>query len=113
MLAGQAYDSSRFDRFTNRGIVAMSVFLGGFGMRTLTRWFFSALTTVATLSGSARALAADPAVNLRRTVVVDVAEKTKNAVVYISTTKMAAVRVNPFGNDPMFAPWSRTEMQHV
>src|SRR5204862_1389065 len=57
--------------------------------------------------------AADAPLNLRRTVVVDVAEKTKNAVVYISTTKMGLVRVNPFGDDPMFAPFSQTYLQRV
>jgi serine protease Do len=57
--------------------------------------------------------AADSPLNLRRTVIVDVAEKTKNAVVYISTTKMGVVRVNPFGDDPMFAPFSQTYLQRV
>jgi serine protease Do len=57
--------------------------------------------------------AGDSPLNLRRTVVVDVAEKTKNAVVYISTTKMGVVRVNPFGDDPMFAPFSQTYLQRV
>jgi serine protease Do len=40
-------------------------------------------------------------VNLRRTVVVDVAERTKDAVVYISTHKIISQRFSPFG-DPFF-----------
>src|SRR5690242_40337 len=47
------------------------------------------------------ALSAAPAtINLRQTVTVDVVRKTKDAVVYISTTKI--VRTSPFGNDPFF-----------
>jgi serine protease Do len=41
-----------------------------------------------------------PPINLRRTVTVDVVRKTKDAVVYISTTKI--VRTSPFGNDDFF-----------
>src|SRR3954466_2172968 len=46
--------------------------------------------------------AAEPpaAINLRQTVTVDVVRKTKDAVVYISTTKI--VRASPFANDPFF-----------
>src|SRR5262245_51711692 len=40
-------------------------------------------------------------VNLRRTVAVDVAERTKDAVVYISTRKIVSQRFNPTGN-PLF-----------
>ena len=39
-------------------------------------------------------------INLRRTVTVDVVQRTKDAVVYISTTKL--VRTSPFGDDPFF-----------
>src|SRR5438477_2215394 len=38
--------------------------------------------------------------NLRRTVTVEVAEKTKGAVVYISTEKIVNVRVSAFPDDP-------------
>ena len=41
-----------------------------------------------------------PDINLRRTVTVDVVQRTKDAVVYISTTKL--VQTSPFGNDPFF-----------
>src|SRR5205809_63775 len=41
-----------------------------------------------------------PEINLRRTVTVDVVRRTKDAVVYISTTKL--VRTSPFGNDMFF-----------
>src|SRR6478736_3769152 len=72
------------------------------------------LALLVTLLGFVAPLRADDSpINLRRTVVVDVAEKTKNAVVYIATTKMAAVRVNPMGNDPMFAPFSQTYLQRI
>jgi serine protease Do len=37
-------------------------------------------------------------VNLRRTIVVDVAERTKDAVVYVSTTKIINERFSPFGD---------------
>src|SRR5215203_4572767 len=40
-------------------------------------------------------------INLRRTIAVDVAERTKDAVVYISTRKIVSQRFNPTGN-PMF-----------
>jgi serine protease Do len=47
--------------------------------------------------------AAEPApTNLRRTVVVDVAERTKHSVVYISTRKLVSQRINAFGGDPFF-----------
>ncbi len=47
---------------------------------------------------------ADPpeAINLRKTVTVDVVQKTKDAVVYIAATRMIQQRANPFGNDPFF-----------
>ena len=59
------------------------------------------LLIVASLAGP---VLADPpeAINLRKTVVVEVVAKTKGAVVNISTTKIVHVRVNPFGNDPFF-----------
>jgi serine protease Do len=40
-------------------------------------------------------------INLRRTIAVDVAERTKDAVVYISTRKIVSQRFNPTGH-PMF-----------
>jgi serine protease Do len=41
-------------------------------------------------------------INLRRTVTVEVVEKTKDAVVNISATKMVSRRVSPFGNSDPF-----------
>jgi serine protease Do len=41
-----------------------------------------------------------PSINLRRTVTVDVVQKTKDAVVYVNTSKM--IRTSPFGDDPFF-----------
>lgn len=46
--------------------------------------------------------ATDAQPNLRRTATVEVVEKAKNAVVYISSTKIVAQRFNPFGNDPFW-----------
>lgn len=54
------------------------------------------------LLAGAPAYAQDPSVNLRRTPTVEVVEKTKNAVVYISSLKLVAQRINPFGADPFF-----------
>ena len=42
--------------------------------------------------------AGESGVNLRRTLVVDVVQRTKDAVVYVSTTKMIEQRIGPFGN---------------
>src|SRR5256885_264906 len=63
----------------------------------------SARAQVATTQPAAPSAAAAAATNLRRTVTVEVAEKTKDAVVYISTTKVVNQRVSPFGgNDPFW-----------
>jgi serine protease Do len=52
---------------------------------------------------SSFALAEPPeAVNLRRTVAVEVAEKSKDSVVNISATKLVRQRVSLFGGDPLF-----------
>ena len=53
------------------------------------------------ITSGARAADA-PGINLRRTVTVEVIEKTKAAVVNISTTKLVSQRINPFGMDPFF-----------
>src|SRR5207302_406273 len=53
--------------------------------------------------------AAPPDLNLRRTVTVDVVRKTKDAVVYISTTKLA--RTSPFGDDPFFRQFFQQNVQ--
>src|SRR4051812_43991800 len=50
----------------------------------------------------ARATASPDGVNLRRTIVVDVAERTKDAVVYISADKIVQQRISAFGNDPFW-----------
>ena len=46
-------------------------------------------------------------INLRRTVTVEVVEKTKDAVVNISATKIVNQRMNPFGADPF---WQRFDL---
>src|SRR3954469_20918177 len=88
------------------------LFVGAF-MRNPVRSLSLLSLLIAMLGVPTLVRAGDSPLNLRRTVVVDVAEKTKNAVVYISTTKMGVVRVNPFGDDPMFAPFSQTYLQRV
>jgi len=50
-----------------------------------------------------------PQINLRQTVTVDVVKKTKDAVVYISTTKLA--RTSPFGDDPFFRQFFQQNVQ--
>jgi len=60
----------------------------------------SAMALAASAGVAPATHAADAAVNLRRTVTVEVVEKTKDAVVYISSTKIVAQRFSPFGNDP-------------
>src|SRR5438128_2720409 len=51
---------------------------------------------------NAPVIADSQGVNLRRTVAVEVAEKTKDAVVYISADRIIQQSVSPFGNDPFF-----------
>jgi serine protease Do len=60
---------------------------------------------VKTTNPAAPSSAAAAATNLRRTVTVEVAEKTKDAVVYISTTKVINQRVG--GNDPF---WNQLDL---
>jgi serine protease Do len=54
---------------------------------------------------------ADPpgAVNLRKTVIVQVVAQTKAAVVNISTTKIIREWVSPFGNDPFFQQFGQIQ----
>lgn len=72
-----------------------------------------AICVVLCLAGSEPARAADSATNLRRTAIVDAVEKTKDAVVYISTTRTVTARINPYGNDPFFAPFGRNAQQRI
>jgi S1-C subfamily serine protease len=58
---------------------------------------------------AARAWTESPQLNLRRTVVVDVIERTKHAVVNISTTKLVNRRM-PFGDDPF---WNQFDFGQV
>ena len=72
---------------------------------------------LACLTADARARgideAAAPSVNLRRTVTVEVVEKTKDAVVNISTTKLVSRRVSPFGLDPFFQQFGEEQVERV
>jgi serine protease Do len=58
---------------------------------------------------------ADPpeAINLRKTVVVEVVAKTKAAVVNISTTTLISRRVSPFGDDPFFQEFGFGQVETV
>src|SRR6185437_13624680 len=51
--------------------------------------------------------------NLRRTVTVQVVEKTKDAVVNISTTKLVSRRISPFGFDPFWQQFGQGEVERV
>ncbi len=65
-------------------------------------WMCSLLIVLGTLPSWAQdpnRAAEPPTINLRRTVTVDVVHKTKDAVVYISTTRMVSQRVSPFPED--------------
>ena len=61
-----------------------------------------ALASVFALAASAQPAEVGPEINLRKTVVVDVVRKTKDAVVNVSTTKVITRRVSPFGADPFW-----------
>jgi serine protease Do len=52
----------------------------------------------------------EPTINLRRSVTVQVVERTKDAVVNISTTRLIDRRVSPFGPDPF---WDRFDFGHI
>ncbi|HET6246528.1 MAG TPA: trypsin-like peptidase domain-containing protein [Tepidisphaeraceae bacterium] len=56
---------------------------------------------------------ADSTINLRRTVTVEVVEKTKDAVVNISTTKLINRRVAPFGFDPFWQQFGQGAVERV
>ena len=54
-----------------------------------------------------------PEINLRKTIVVDVVRKTKEAVVNVSTTKLVSRRVSPFGNDPFWQQFDSGQIMQV
>jgi serine protease Do len=56
---------------------------------------------------------ADGTINLRRTVTVQVVQKTKDAVVNISTTKLVNRRVVPFGFDPFWQQFGEGTVERV
>src|SRR4051794_4853479 len=59
------------------------------------------LVAIASTPVLARAEPPPDSINLRRTIVVDVAEHTKDAVVYISTRKLVSQRFG-FGGQPLW-----------
>jgi hypothetical protein len=62
------------------------------------RLFFLVIASLTTVRTFAEPPA--PEINLRKTIIVDVVRKTKDAVVNVSTTKLVSRRVGPFGADP-------------
>ena len=60
------------------------------------------LAAVAARAADVPSATTSPSINLRQTVTVDVVRKTKDAVVYISTTKTVTQRMSPFGGDPFW-----------
>ncbi len=52
-------------------------------------------------------------VNLRRSITVQIFEKSKDAVVNISTTKLVSRRINPFGNDPFWQQFNLGDVRQV
>ena len=55
----------------------------------------------------------DGTINLRRTITVQVVEKTKDAVVNISTTKLVSRRVAGFGFDPFWQQFGQDQIERV
>ena len=51
--------------------------------------------------------------NLRKTLVVDVVKKTKDAVVNVSATKLVSRRVSPFGSDPFWQQFDAGQVMQV
>ena len=66
------------------------------------RWLLLASIILSSGSAATHIAVADvpEGINLRRTVTVEVVEKTKDAVVNIAATKLISKRISPFGNDP-------------
>jgi serine protease Do len=76
----------------------------------------SQLLCIAIIFGGARAALAQtsaPEVNLRRTIVVDVIERTKPAVVNISTTKLVNQRMRFGGDDPFWQQFDFGQVRKV
>ncbi|MBC8107717.1 MAG: trypsin-like peptidase domain-containing protein [Anaerolineae bacterium] len=76
----------------------------------LKRWMILAAALLAPALSRAEA---PESVNLRRTVTVDVVERCKAAVVYISTTKLVAERFSLFGGDPVFERFGPSDVRVV
>ncbi len=62
---------------------------------------------------AADAIVPDPGINLRRTVTVQVVEKTKGAVVNISASKTVTRQVSPFAMNPFFQQFNFGQMVQV
>jgi serine protease Do len=92
----------RFIRFLTCDIVAVSGMLEANVVKrqllALASIVFGA--TTALLAQDVPVATTAPSINLRKTVTVDVVQKTKDAVVYVNTSKM--IRTSPFGDDPFF-----------
>jgi len=76
----------------------------------------AAVAMLVMIAGSgigARADDATQAINLRKTVVVQVVERVKPAVVNISARTVVTRRINPFGNDPFFQQFDMGDLVKV
>src|SRR4051794_37996110 len=71
------------------------------------------LVVLSSLLPATSSSAADSPLNLRRTTIVEVVEKTKNAVVYISSRKIVPQRISLFPNDPFWQDFGETRMVPV
>jgi len=78
-------------------------------------WRASSLLILASVLVSITAAGAEapPEINLRRTVVVDVVERVKPAVVNISTTKLVDRRIGGFGDDPFWQQFDFGQVRKV
>src|SRR4026207_1486528 len=71
------------------------------------------IALVLTLARVGNAQTHSPEINLRRTVVVDVIERTKPAVVNISTTKLVNQRMRFGGDDPFWQQFDLGQVRKV
>jgi serine protease Do len=76
-------------------------------MNGLLKWIVATILLVPAIS---LAQESPDSVNLRRTVVVEVVQRTKDAVVCITAQKIVSQRVSAFGGDPFFQQFGPSEI---
>jgi serine protease Do len=74
------------------------------------KWTLAVVIVAALMSPMAMA---QPEINLRKTLVVDVVRKTKDAVVNVSTTKLVSKRVSQFGGDPFWQQFDTGQVMQI